>query len=201
MLARYIEQASKCHSSRSILHTNLSVPMTMRHAPLGSLYRRAGGLTPFLLPQRDDQTKQDGGVPANVSPAAAGASCGLEDLANSEGNTRSGGSKPHGLGTPATRSVVQDSRRTKPLLVLLQQSGTKDLGRSGCPFWWPILAASPKAEPCVFTSKTAADPYSPRGSGRVARFQLGPGRWHHACRLSDGRATRQWQDARRAARL
>ena len=60
------------------------------------------------------------------------------------------------LGTPATRAQVQDPRREKPLLVLLQQSGTKDLGWSGYQFWWPILAAPPRAEPCVFASKTAA---------------------------------------------
>jgi hypothetical protein len=60
------------------------------------------------------------------------------------------------LGTPATRTLVQDSRRAKPLLVLLQQSGTKELGWSGYSFWWPILAAPPRAEPCVFASKTAA---------------------------------------------
>ncbi len=60
------------------------------------------------------------------------------------------------LGTPATRAQVTDSKRVKPLLVLLQQSGTKDLGWSGYKFWWPILAAPPRAEPCVFASKTAA---------------------------------------------
>jgi len=60
------------------------------------------------------------------------------------------------LGTPATRALVQDGGRAKPLLVLLQQSGTKELGWSGYPFWWPILAAPPRAEPCVFASKTAA---------------------------------------------
>jgi hypothetical protein len=60
------------------------------------------------------------------------------------------------LGTAATRAQVLDTRRTKPLLVLLQQSGTKDLGWSGYKFWWPILAAPPQAEPCIFASKTAA---------------------------------------------
>lgn len=60
------------------------------------------------------------------------------------------------LGTPAARNLVLDGRRTKPLLVLLQQSGARDLGWSGHPFWWPILAAPPRAQPCVFASKTAA---------------------------------------------
>jgi hypothetical protein len=60
------------------------------------------------------------------------------------------------LGTPATRAQVVDGRRQKPLLILLQQSGTKELGWSGYKFWWPILAAPPRAQPCVFASKTAA---------------------------------------------
>ena len=60
------------------------------------------------------------------------------------------------LGTQATRAQVLDGRRVKPLLVLLQQSGTADLGWSGYKFWWPILAAPPRAQPCVFASKTAA---------------------------------------------
>jgi hypothetical protein len=60
------------------------------------------------------------------------------------------------LGTQATRAQVLDGRRVKPLLVLLQQSGTVDLGWSGYKFWWPILAAPPRAQPCVFASKTAA---------------------------------------------
>ncbi len=60
------------------------------------------------------------------------------------------------LGTPETRAQVGDRRRVKPLLVLLQQSGTKELGWSGYKFWWPILAAPPQAQPCIFASKTAA---------------------------------------------
>ena len=60
------------------------------------------------------------------------------------------------LGTPAARAQVLDSRRGKPLLILLQQSGTVELGWSGYKFWWPILAAPPRAAPCVFASKTAA---------------------------------------------
>jgi hypothetical protein len=59
------------------------------------------------------------------------------------------------LGTPAARALVTDPSRVEPLLVLLQQSGEKDLGWSGYKFWWPILAAPPQAQPCVFASKTA----------------------------------------------
>jgi hypothetical protein len=58
------------------------------------------------------------------------------------------------LGT-ALRRVVLDPVRSKPALVLLQQEGTRELGWSGHPFWWPILAAPATAEPCVFAAKVA----------------------------------------------
>ena len=60
------------------------------------------------------------------------------------------------LGSQEIRQKVQDAKRRKPLLVLLQQEGRKDQGWSGYRFWWPILAAPALAKPCVFASKTVA---------------------------------------------
>lgn len=60
-------------------------------------------------------------------------------------------------GSGELRPLVLDSNRTKPALVLLQQSGTKELGWRGHTFWWPILAAPGTVEPCVFATKVAAD--------------------------------------------
>lgn len=61
------------------------------------------------------------------------------------------------LGGGTIRTLVLDSRRSQPALILLQQAGTRELGWSGSPFWWPILAAPGTAEPCVFATKVAAD--------------------------------------------
>jgi hypothetical protein len=61
------------------------------------------------------------------------------------------------LGGGAIRTLVLDPLRSKPALVLLRQEGTKDLGWSGHPFWWPILAAPGTVEPCVFATKVVAD--------------------------------------------
>lgn len=61
------------------------------------------------------------------------------------------------LGGGEIRRIVQDSTRTKPALVLLQQEGSKELGWSGYKFWWPILAAPASVEPCVFATKVVAD--------------------------------------------
>lgn len=58
------------------------------------------------------------------------------------------------LGT-ALRSKVVDPARSSPALVLLQQAGTKELGWSGYPFWWPILAAPGTGEPCIFAARVA----------------------------------------------
>jgi hypothetical protein len=61
------------------------------------------------------------------------------------------------LGGGTIRSLVLDSSRSKPALVLLQQEGTRELGWSGHKFWWPILAAPGTAEPCIFATKVAVD--------------------------------------------
>jgi hypothetical protein len=58
------------------------------------------------------------------------------------------------LGT-ALRQIVVDSTRDAPALILLQQVGSKELGWSGSPFWWPILAAPGTGEPCIFAAKVA----------------------------------------------
>jgi hypothetical protein len=57
----------------------------------------------------------------------------------------------------AIRTLVLDPLRSKPVLVLLQQAGTRELGWSGYRFWWPILAAPGTAMPCVFATKVVAD--------------------------------------------
>lgn len=59
------------------------------------------------------------------------------------------------LGTPEARQMVTDTRRRKPALVLLHQAGTQDLGWSGTPFWWPMLAAPPHVEPVIFAARSA----------------------------------------------
>jgi len=55
------------------------------------------------------------------------------------------------------RGLVLDPLRSKPALILLQQTGTKELHWSGHKFWWPILAAPGNAEPCVFATKVMSD--------------------------------------------
>jgi len=55
------------------------------------------------------------------------------------------------------RGLVLDALRSKPALILLQQTGTRELHWSGHRFWWPILAAPGNAEPCVFATKVVAD--------------------------------------------
>lgn len=60
------------------------------------------------------------------------------------------------LGGGPLRQIVVGSTRDHPALVLLQQEGSRELGWSGHPFWWPILAAPATAEPCVFASKVSA---------------------------------------------
>jgi len=59
------------------------------------------------------------------------------------------------IGT-ALRDTLRNPSRRKPALVLLQQVGTIDLNWGGHSFWWPVLAAPPDAEPCVFATKIAA---------------------------------------------
>ena len=56
---------------------------------------------------------------------------------------------------PKLRSMIVDPARTKPVLILLQQDGSKERGWSGNKFWWPILAAPGNVEPCIFATKTA----------------------------------------------
>lgn len=60
------------------------------------------------------------------------------------------------LGT-ALRAKVLEPSRTKPALILLRQEGGKDAGWTAHNFWWPVFAAPPNAEPCVFATKVAAD--------------------------------------------
>ncbi len=55
------------------------------------------------------------------------------------------------------RGLVLDVLRSKPALILLQQTGTRELHWSGHRFWWPILAAPGNAEPCIFATKVVAD--------------------------------------------
>jgi len=59
------------------------------------------------------------------------------------------------LGGGHIRDIVRNSNRSKPVVILLQQEGTKELGWSGYKFWWPILAAPSTVEPCVFATKVA----------------------------------------------
>ena len=54
------------------------------------------------------------------------------------------------------RDVLRRPSRQNPALVLLQQVGRLDLNWSGHPFWWPVLAAPPNVEPCVFATKVAS---------------------------------------------
>jgi hypothetical protein len=61
------------------------------------------------------------------------------------------------LGGGAIRTLVQDPQRSKPALILLQQEGTRELGWSGHPFWWPLLAAPGNVEPCVFATKVSPE--------------------------------------------
>ncbi|WP_228939284.1 Z1 domain-containing protein [Paraburkholderia saeva] len=56
---------------------------------------------------------------------------------------------------PKLRSMIVDPARIKPVLILLQQDGSKERGWSGQKFWWPILAAPGNVEPCIFATKTA----------------------------------------------
>jgi hypothetical protein len=60
------------------------------------------------------------------------------------------------IGGPDLRQMITNPTRAKPALVLLQQVGTKELGWSGHPFWWPMLAAPSSAEPCIFSNKVSA---------------------------------------------
>jgi len=57
------------------------------------------------------------------------------------------------VGGVTIRSVLSDSDRKLPVLVMLRQEGDKNLGwQSGKPFWWPVLAAPVSGEPCVFSN-------------------------------------------------
>ncbi len=60
------------------------------------------------------------------------------------------------LGTTLRAKVLGPSR-TKPALILLRQEGGKSAGWTAHNFWWPVFAAPPNAEPCVFASKVVAD--------------------------------------------
>lgn len=54
------------------------------------------------------------------------------------------------------RDILREPGRRNPALILLQQTGTVALNWSGYPFWWPMIAAPPTGEPCVFATKVAA---------------------------------------------
>ncbi|WAJ29300.1 Z1 domain-containing protein [Antarcticirhabdus aurantiaca] len=58
------------------------------------------------------------------------------------------------MGT-ALRQRAITAAQNDPVLVLLQQDGSTELGWNGHSFWWPVLVAPGAAEPCVFASKTA----------------------------------------------
>lgn len=58
------------------------------------------------------------------------------------------------VGGGSIRSVLRDPRRSRPALALIQQEGSVSQGWGGAPFWWPVLVAPPKVQPCVFASKT-----------------------------------------------
>ncbi len=60
------------------------------------------------------------------------------------------------LGT-AVRAKVLDNSREKPALILLRQEGGKAAGWTAHDFWWPVFAAPPNAEPCVFATKVPAE--------------------------------------------
>lgn len=60
------------------------------------------------------------------------------------------------IGGPDLRQMITNPARAKPALILLQQLGSKELGWSGHPFWWPMLAAPSNAEPCIFSNKVSA---------------------------------------------
>lgn len=70
--------------------------------------------------------------------------------------TKSGEKSGRSLMGTVLRRLVLDHAHANPILVLLQQEGSKELNWSGHPFWWPILVAPGSAEPCVFATKTAA---------------------------------------------
>ena len=72
--------------------------------------------------------------------------------------TRAGSGDKSGssiLGT-ALRKKVLGEPRSKPVLILLQQEGGRELGWTAHKFWWPIFAAPTDAEPCVFATKVAS---------------------------------------------
>lgn len=70
--------------------------------------------------------------------------------------TRSGDKSARSILGTALREKVLAPGRSKPVLVLLQQQGGRDLGWTAHRFWWPIFAAPSDAEPCVFATKVAA---------------------------------------------
>jgi hypothetical protein len=71
--------------------------------------------------------------------------------------TKSGDKSGRSILGTAMRTKVLDSTRDKPTLILLQQEGGRDRGWTAHQFWWPILAVSSNAAPCVFATKAARD--------------------------------------------
>jgi hypothetical protein len=59
------------------------------------------------------------------------------------------------LGSEKLRALVRDPGRAKPALILLKQIGGSELGWKAGPFWWPMLAVTRHAAPCVFAKNAA----------------------------------------------
>ena len=59
------------------------------------------------------------------------------------------------LGSEELRTLVRDSARTKPALILLKQIGGPELGWKAGPFWWPMLAITRHVAPCVYARNAA----------------------------------------------
>ena len=51
-------------------------------------------------------------------------------------------------GRPAKRLAVKD-----PALILVKNTGEKDNGWSGTPFWWPILVTPKEIKPTVYAAE------------------------------------------------
>ncbi len=69
--------------------------------------------------------------------------------------SRSGDKSGLSIIGPVLRETINNSHRTRPALILLQQEGGRERRWSEHKFWWPILVAPSDVEPCVFAAKTA----------------------------------------------
>lgn len=53
----------------------------------------------------------------------------------------------------SSREVILQGGRVAPALIMLEQTGTKQLGWQGnSNFWWPVLVSPSEAQPCVFAN-------------------------------------------------